>query len=79
MALKAPTEFALFYRTSDNYKNEIFLLSPGASRLAASLGGGTWTDAGDPRAFGWSLLVGHADAFNQFGLTPSSRKQSPTD
>ncbi len=67
-ALLGPPGMALFCRTTRNCEHEIFLLTPDAAKYSSALRG-DWTDAGDPTAHGWKLLVGHADAFERFGLS----------
>lgn len=65
-AMGAPADMALFSRTSDDMKHEIFLLSPAATHLADALGG-VWTET-DPFEHGWALLAGHADIHDRLGL-----------
>jgi hypothetical protein len=66
-ALHAPPSVALFCRTTHDFQHEIFLLTPDAARHFSAFPG-EWIDADDPTAHGWRLLVGHADAFENFGL-----------
>jgi hypothetical protein len=68
MAALAPEDCALFCRTSEDYKSEIFLLTPQAARFASMLPG-KWETADDPSQYGWSLLVANGDAFKRFGLS----------
>ena len=69
-----PPDFALFARTDDGTSSEILLLSPKAVEMMGNALPPTWTAAPDPRDFGWSLLFGHADAWERLGLqTPSQR------
>jgi hypothetical protein len=75
-ALGAPLGMALFSRTTDDFKNEIFLLTPDAAKHSGALPG-EWADAGDPSEHGWSLLVGGDDPLKRFGLqTPDDRKRN---
>ncbi len=69
----APKDCALFARNSDDMREHIYLLTPAATKWVNALPG-EWTDAGDPREYGWSGLIMHADAFERFGLkTPAQR------
>jgi len=72
MAERKPRECALFCRTTKDFTSEIFLLTPGAGKYAKLLPG-DWDDAGDPREYGWTLLVGHAGAHEDFGLSIPDR------
>ena len=72
-ALGAPEGMALFCRTSDNFKNNIFLLTPDAAKYSDGLPG-EWVDAGDPSVHGWSLLVGSHDPHKRFGLQTPRRR-----
>jgi hypothetical protein len=73
-ALGAPLGMALFSRTTEDFKNEIFLLTPDAAKHSDLLPG-EWADAGDPSEHGWSLLVGGDDPLNRFGLqTPGGKR-----
>jgi transcriptional regulator with XRE-family HTH domain len=67
MAAAGPAEAALFCRTSRDRKDEVFLLSAGASRFSAALPG-NWGPAANPSLYGWTLLVGHSDARERLGL-----------
>ena len=73
-ALRAPPEMALFSRTTNDLKHQIFLLTPEAAVHSPALRG-DWLDAGDPTQHRWSLLVGHADAFERFGLQPPNQRR----
>lgn len=76
MALGAPKTMALFSRTSKDFEQEIFLLTPDAAQHSNALRG-EWTDVEDPTEHGWSLLVGNGDPFTMFGLkTPLDHRQS---
>jgi hypothetical protein len=71
-AMGAPERMALFARTSSEYTAEIWLLTPEAATAFGDKLPGIWTDAPDPAALGWSLMIGHADAHRKFGLrTPA--------
>jgi hypothetical protein len=72
----APEVMALFARTSDDFKNKIFLLSPDAAKYSAALPG-EWVDAGDPTEHEWSLVVSRGDLFKRFGLRSPSWPPRP--
>ncbi len=66
-AARGPSDMALFSRTSDGRESEIFLLSPAAAKIRSALAG-RWGPAVTPSLFGWTLLVGNADAYRRFGI-----------
>lgn len=71
MAVGGSEDFALFCRTTDDFKSEIFLLTPPAAMFAPMLPG-KWEPAYTPEKYGWKLLVASGDPFKRFGLsTPS--------
>lgn len=66
ISLGAPEDVALFCRTSPDFKNEIFLVTPAASALTSALGG-TWDDV-DPFNERWTLLVANGAPHKRLGL-----------
>ncbi len=71
-ALGGPKEMALFSRTTDDRKHEIFLLSPAAAHLGEHLNG-DWTDATDALDHGWTVLVANGDAYEMFCIRSVGR------
>lgn len=61
------TEIALFCRDDEEADNTVLLLSPHAAQFTNLLEG-EWTDAGDPREHGWSLLYSAGAGHKDFGL-----------
>lgn len=68
MAAGASEGCALFHRTSDDRKSEIFLLTPPAARFAPMLPG-MWEEVDNPTGYGWNLLVAAGDPFKRFGIS----------
>jgi hypothetical protein len=69
MAMGGPREAALFGRTSDDYREHTYLISPDAAKWAPALTG-EWVDAGEFRNVGWGLLIGHHDVRERLGVPP---------
>lgn len=78
-AAGGPADVALFVRTLDDRSGEVLLLSPGAVRLFGNAVPPTWESTSIPSGFGWTLLVGHAEAREQLGLrSPDPTRIIPT-
>jgi hypothetical protein len=73
MAHGGPPDFALFSRTTENFENEVFLLSP-ASAAWAPLLGGDWAEATDFAEYRWIHLIGHDGIGRRLGLESGTGK-----
>ena len=67
-AASAPKDAALFTRNTDDIRQTIFLLAPGAAAFAPALPGHDWFRCDDPRADQWTLLIGQSDALETLAL-----------
>lgn len=68
-AMRAPKSVALFSR---GMVESTMLLPPGAGEIWERFSPNGWQDCPDAPTHKWSLLVGHADAAETFGLQMGS-------
>jgi hypothetical protein len=69
MTANTPKDAALFSRTTDDIRQTIFLLTPGAAAFALAIPGHDWFPCDDPRAHRWTLLIGHSDGLETLELS----------
>ena len=69
MALGAPRDMALFSRTTPDFSQEVFLVSPAAAAHPLVRALADWLPEPDPFAHKWAGLVFEGDAPRRLGIT----------
>ena len=70
-ALAGDRRFALFIEAGPAGEPRTLLIPQHESELVEALAPGGWEDCNDATERRWTLLVGHADANEEFGLPPT--------